>query len=71
MITKIKISGMHCKSCANLIKNVCLDVKGIKSCSVDFETGEGEVEHDVSADWDGLKKEIEKLGQEYKIQIYN
>lgn len=71
MITKIKITGMHCQSCANLIKDVCSDVKGIKSCSIDAETGEGEVEHGGPADLDELKKEIEKLGQGYKIQIHN
>lgn len=69
MITKIKITGMHCQSCANLIKDVCKDIKGIKSCQIDFETGAGEIEHGALADLDELKKEIEKLGQGYKILI--
>ena len=69
MITKIKVTGMHCQSCASLIKDVCKDVKGIKSCQIDSKTGEGEVEYNEPGDLEELKKEIEKLGQGYKIQF--
>lgn len=69
MLTKIKVSGMHCNSCANLIKDISSDIKGIKSFRIDFETGNGEVEHEGADDLEELKKEIEKLGQEYKILI--
>ena len=71
MITKIKISGMHCHSCAALIKDVCSDIKGIKSCQVDFASGEGTVEHEDSDDLNELKKEIKKLGQGYEIELKN
>lgn len=36
--TTIKIIGTHCEACKALIEDVCKDVKGVKSCSVDYNT---------------------------------
>lgn len=51
-----------------LIEDVCADMPGIKSCSVDFKTGKMVIEHDETLDLKKLKKEIEGLG-EYKVEV--
>ena len=66
--TVIKINGIHCKSCKVLIEDVYKDIKGVKSCCVDVQTGKTLVEHDDNFDFDVLRKEVEKLGQ-YKVEI--
>lgn len=62
----VTIKGTHCNSCKALIEDVCGDIKGIKSCAVNFQTGETVVEHDETLDWQAFKKEIEALGK-YKV----
>ena len=64
--THLKIKGTHCIACKTLIEEVCSEMSGIKSCKVDFRTGEAIIEHDEKMDMAGLKKEIESLG-EYKV----
>jgi len=66
--TAINIKGTHCNSCKILIEDVCKEIKGATSCSVNFETGETKIEHDESFDWKAFKKEIEALGN-YKVEI--
>lgn len=67
MQTTITIQGTHCNACKALIEDVAKDIKGVKSCTVNFQTGETVVEHDEDVDWQALKKEIEGLGQ-YKVE---
>lgn len=67
MKTTITIKGTHCHACKRLIEDVCKDISGIQSCSVDFNTGKTEIEHDDTLNWDVFKKEIEGLGQ-YKVE---
>ena len=66
MQTTITIQGTHCNACKMLIEDVCKDIKGVTSCTVNFQTGETIVEHEQSMDWNLLKKEIEALG-DYKV----
>ncbi len=66
MKTKITIHGTHCSACKALIEDVCSEIKGVKSCTVNFQTGETIVEHDENLDWHVFKKGIEGLGQ-YKL----
>ena len=63
-----KIKGTHCNSCKILIEDVCKDIKGVKSCCVDVETGKTLLEYDENLDFAVLKKEVEELGQ-YKVEI--
>lgn len=65
-IVVIKIKGTHCNACKVLIEDVVLDIKGVKSCTVDPLTGETVIEHDESFNFDEFKKKVEGLGQ-YKI----
>lgn len=62
----IKIEGTHCNACKLLIEDVSNDINGVKSCQVDFKTGETEIEYDENLDWNSFKNEIENLGQ-YKV----
>jgi copper chaperone CopZ len=64
----IKIKGTHCNACKLLIEDVSKDIKGVKSCKVDFQTGETVIEHDENFNLDSFKKEVEGLGQ-YKLEI--
>jgi len=68
MKTIITIKGTHCNSCKLLIEEVCSEMPGVKSCSVDFKTGKAVIEHDGKLDLKKLKKEIEGLGK-YKVVI--
>lgn len=62
MHTLLTISGTHCESCKALIEDVASETAGIRSCSVDYRTGEARVEHDESVDWDAFSREIAQLG---------
>lgn len=66
--TTITIKGTHCKSCKLLIEDVCKDIKGVKLCQVDFQTGKTVIEHDESFDLNLFRREVEGLGQ-YKIEL--
>lgn len=68
MQTTITIKGTHCNACKLLIEDVCKDIKGVQSCTTDFQTGETIVEHDENIDWQAFKKEIDNLGQ-YTAQL--
>lgn len=67
MQTTIIIKGTHCNACKVLIEDVCKDIKGIASCTVNFQTGETVVEYEESIDWQAFKKEIDNVGQ-YTVQ---
>lgn len=62
MTTTLKITGMHCGSCKALIEDVCGDVKGVRSCTVDPKTGLAVVEHDDALDPAAIVNEILGLG---------
>ena len=65
--TTVTIQGTHCNACKMLIEDAASEIKGVKSCSVNFQTGETVVEHDEGLDWQTFKKEIENLGK-YKLE---
>src|SRR3989344_4680669 len=62
----IKISGMHCASCANRIEKSLKKVKGVKEASVNFASEKAMVEYDESkTSRKALEQTIEKTG--YKV----
>ena len=67
MKTTILIKGTHCHACKALIEDVCKEIPGVESCTVDFKTGATEIQHNNTLNWDKLKQEIENLGT-YKIE---
>lgn len=66
--TTFYIKGTHCASCKALIEDVCSEIPGIKSCAVNFQTGETIMEHEDTLDWSSVKREIEALGK-YSVEI--
>lgn len=66
--TILTIKGTHCNACKLLIEDVSKDVKGVKLCNVDFQTGKTVIEHDEHFDLNLFKQKVEGLGQ-YKIEI--
>ncbi|MEK7563150.1 MAG: heavy metal-associated domain-containing protein [Patescibacteria group bacterium] len=66
-ITTVSIPGMHCASCAALIKDVSGDFPSIKSINVDVDTKHVTLEHDESFDMQKWTEEIESLGDTYKV----
>lgn len=64
----IKINGTHCKSCKLLIEDVSKDIKGVKSCCVDFQTGKTFIEYDEHFNLEEFKQGVEGLG-EYKVEL--
>lgn len=70
MQTTITIKGTHCNACKVLIEDIAKDINGVKSCAVNFQTGETVIEHDENIDWQTFKKEIEELGT-YNVALGN
>ncbi|KKT82624.1 MAG: hypothetical protein A3B99_04685 [Candidatus Yanofskybacteria bacterium RIFCSPHIGHO2_02_FULL_44_12b] len=64
--TTLTIRGTHCKACKTVIEDLSKDIKGVKSCQVDFKTGTAIIEHENDADLDAFKRAVEDLGQ-YKL----
>lgn len=68
MITRLNIQGMHCVSCKTLIEDVCRDIPGVASCTVDVAAHSAIIEHDETVTPDIIRREIEGLG-DYKISF--
>lgn len=67
MKTILTVKGTHCHSCKELIEEVCLEQPGVTSALVDFKTGKTVIEHKKPLDMEKVKKEIEALGDTYKV----
>ncbi|MEK6809801.1 MAG: heavy metal-associated domain-containing protein [Nanoarchaeota archaeon] len=65
--TTLIVKGTHCNACKMLIEEICSEIAGVRSCSVDFKTGKTVIEHEGKLDLQKLKKEIEAVG-EYKVE---
>lgn len=64
---RIHVDGMHCASCASLVKDAVQSIPGVRSCELDPKTGGGTIEHDEPFDADRLKKEVESLGYRFRF----
>lgn len=64
----LKIAGLHCASCKQLIESVAADVPGVSACAVDFDAARASVEHDAPEALDALLREIAALG-EYQAEV--
>lgn len=67
MHTLVSIPGIHCPSCAALIKDASSEFPSIKSITVDVETKQVTLDHDESFDMKQWTEEIESLDPKYKI----
>lgn len=68
MTTTLSIQGMHCGSCKTLIEDVCGDIPGVMSCTVDVAAGSVRIEHDATVSTETIRREIEQLG-DYKTSV--
>lgn len=68
MKTVFSIPGMHCDSCIALIKDVSGDFPSIQEINVNLETKKVEIDHAESFDKNLWIKEVEALGDAYKVQ---
>ncbi len=67
MQTTVSIPGIHCASCAALIKDVSSEFPSIKNISVDVDTKKVTLDHDETFDMQKWSTEIESLDPKYKI----
>ncbi len=57
------VLGMHCASCASIIKRKLEKLEGVKSCSVNYGTEKARVEYDPQkVDITKMNREIDKYG---------
>lgn len=68
MQTTVTIPGIHCASCASLIKDVSSEFPEIRNANVDFGTKTVILDHDERFNVQKWTKEIESLDSKYKIQ---
>lgn len=68
MQTTVSIPGIHCASCAALIKDVSSEFPSIKNVDVDVDTKKITLEHDENFDQQKWTEEIEALDEKYKVQ---
>lgn len=67
MPTTVSIPGIHCASCAALIKDVSAEFPSITNINVDIDTKKVTLEHDENFDMKKWAEEIEGLDPKYKI----
>jgi copper chaperone CopZ len=67
MITTVSIPGIHCPSCAALIKDVSNEFPSIKNITVDVDTKNVTLDHDESFDMQKWSEEIEALDPKYAV----
>lgn len=58
---------MHCASCKSLVEDVCNETAGVKSCSVDLDSGLATIEAGDDLDVTSLIAEIKQL-EDYKVE---
>ena len=68
MRTTVSIPGIHCASCAALIKDVSTEFLSIQSIDVDTERKTVTLEHLDDFDLAKWSQEIESLDEKYKVQ---
>jgi len=64
-IKEIKVEGMHCKHCAQKVKDALLNIENIKSVKVNVKNGNVKIISKVEINNDIITSTIENLG--YKI----
>ena len=65
MEKKLKIEGMHCKSCEVLLVDILSELKGIKSVKADSAKGEIIINYESPNTLDAAKTLIEK--EKYRV----
>ncbi|EKE06012.1 MAG: hypothetical protein ACD_19C00120G0001, partial [uncultured bacterium] len=66
---KLHIEGMHCGSCEKIIEMELLDVPGIKSAKINFQTGTGDVITESNVNSEQITAAVFRAG--YKGDVLN
>lgn len=67
----LKISGMHCNSCAVNIENALKKEKGVKSVNVNFAVDKAYIDYDsAETGLDSIKSIIKKIGYQVEEETY-
>lgn len=69
MKTTVSIPGMHCDSCATLIKDVSSEFPAIRNVQVDLGSKQVALEYEEGLDLKKWTEDIESLGEKYKVSI--
>ncbi|MBI3816704.1 cation transporter [Candidatus Peregrinibacteria bacterium] len=67
MQTVVSIPGIHCASCAALLKDVSAEFPSIQNVDVDIEGKKVTLEHADDFDMQKWTMDIESLGDTYKV----
>ena len=65
--TTVQIPGIHCASCAALIKDVSSEFPAVKSVNVNLVSKKVTIDHGEDFDVQKWTTEIEELGEAYKV----
>ena len=65
--TIVSVPGIHCTSCAALIKDVSSEFPAVNNANIDIDTKRVTLEHDESFDLQKWTQEIEALDPKYKV----
>jgi copper chaperone CopZ len=63
---KLKVEGMHCKSCETLVTEELADVSGVKGVEASHTDGTVKVKYEGRVDAAAVRKKITELG--YKVK---
>jgi copper chaperone CopZ len=67
MHTTVSIPGIHCPSCAALIRDVSAEYPHIQQIDVDIDTKKVTLEHADDFDMQKWTSDIEALDEKYKV----
>lgn len=67
MMTTVSIPGIHCASCAALIKDVSSEFPSINNVDVNIETKTVTIDHVEDLDMQKWTEEIEALDPKYAV----
>ena len=64
MNIELKVTGMKCTCCENVIKNSLVNIDGVKRVEADYKEGVVKIDTNVEIDLDLLRDKINNLGFE-------
>lgn len=67
MKTIVSVPGIHCSSCAALIKEVSSDFPSIHDITVDLDAKKVTLDHDEGFDLETWSQEVEALDPAYTV----
>lgn len=68
--TKYNVAGMHCASCANIIKKKLSKITGVSQADVNYATETAELSTTTTIDLEALNSQLIPLGYSLKIDNY-